>query len=94
LGTAIQAFPVGQAAERIGDRLKHVVFVDSNVPVDGESFASGWYEGAAALEASIRDNSGFWMPLSAADYQGHGLTDETDCISCRRLNTAPGRHPD
>jgi pimeloyl-ACP methyl ester carboxylesterase len=76
VGHSYSGIPVGQAAERIGDRLKHVVFVDSNVPVDGESFASGWYEGAAALEASIRDNGGFWMPLSADDYRGHGLTDE------------------
>jgi pimeloyl-ACP methyl ester carboxylesterase len=76
VGHSYSGIPVGQAAERIGDRLKQVVFVDSNVPVDGESFASGWYEGAAALEASIRDNGGFWMPLNAADYGGHGLTDD------------------
>jgi len=76
VGHSYSGIPVGQAAERIGDRLDHVVFVDSNVPIDGKSFASGWYEGAAALEASIQENAGFWMPLDATDYEGHGLTEE------------------
>jgi pimeloyl-ACP methyl ester carboxylesterase len=76
VGHSYSGIPVGQAAERIGDRLSHVVFVDSNVPINGESFASHWYEGAAALEASIAENGGFWMPLDAADYQGQGLTEE------------------
>jgi len=76
VGHSYSGIPVGQAAERIGDRLKRVVFVDSNVPVDGESFASVWYEGAAALESAIKRNGGFWMPPDATDYKGHGLTDE------------------
>jgi pimeloyl-ACP methyl ester carboxylesterase len=76
VGHSYSGIPVGQAAERIGDRLDHVIFVDSNVPIDGESFASGWYEGAAALEASIEENGGFWMPLDPTDYAGQGLTEE------------------
>src|SRR3954469_11419661 len=32
--------PGGQAAERIGDRLRRAVFADSNVPPDGESFTA------------------------------------------------------
>jgi pimeloyl-ACP methyl ester carboxylesterase len=76
VGHSYSGIPVGQAAERIGDRLSRAVFVDSEVPIDGKSFASGWYEGPAALEASIAKNGGFWQPLSAADYDGQGLTDE------------------
>jgi pimeloyl-ACP methyl ester carboxylesterase len=76
VGHSYSGIPVGQAGERIGDRLRLVVFVDSDVPIDGESFASGWSEGPAALEASIAKNGGFWQPLSAADYDGQGLTDE------------------
>jgi pimeloyl-ACP methyl ester carboxylesterase len=75
VGHSYSGIPVGQAGERIGDRLSRLVFVDSNVPIDGESFASGWYEGPAALEASIAENGGFWQPLNAADYAGQGLTD-------------------
>ncbi|MEU6014974.1 alpha/beta hydrolase [Streptomyces sp. NPDC047515] len=76
VGHSYSGIPVGQAAERIGDRLARVVFVDSEIPVDGESFASGWWNGPAALEATIAGNAGFWAPLTAADCEGQGLTDE------------------
>lgn len=62
VGHSYSGIPVGQAAERIGDRLSRVVFVDSNVPVDGESFVSGWPDGRAAVEASIAASGGFWPP--------------------------------
>ncbi|MGI5400310.1 alpha/beta fold hydrolase [Streptomyces sp. CA-135486] len=76
VGHSYSGIPVGQAAERIGDRLARVVFVDSSVPTDGGSFVSGWWEGPAKLEASIAGNGGFWAPLTAADCDGQGLTDE------------------
>ncbi|WP_274563931.1 alpha/beta fold hydrolase [Streptomyces spiramyceticus] len=76
VGHSYSGIPVGQAAERIGDRLAHVVFVDASVPTDGESFVSAWWEGPAKLEASIAGNGGFWAPLDAPDYDGQGLTDE------------------
>lgn len=77
VGHSYSGIPVGQAAERIGDRLARVVFVDSNVPTDGKSFADGGPQRVKAmLEAAIADNGGFWMPLTAADYDGQGLTDE------------------
>jgi hypothetical protein len=52
------------------------VFVDSNVPADGESFLSAWPSGRATVEAVIAGSGGFWPPLAAADYEGQGLTDE------------------
>lgn len=76
VGHSYSGIPVGQAAERIGDRLARVVFVDSNVPTDGESFVSGWPDGRAMVDASIAENGGFWPPLTAADYDGQGLTGE------------------
>ncbi|MBM7494641.1 pimeloyl-ACP methyl ester carboxylesterase [Micromonospora luteifusca] len=75
VGHSYSGIPVGQAAERIGDRLTRVVFVDSEVPVDGESFASGWWQGQAAFEALITDD-GYWPPLGAAEFDGQGLTEE------------------
>lgn len=72
VGHSYSGIPVGQAAERIGDRLARVVFVDSDVPADGKSFASG----SATLEASIAENGGFWAPLTAEEYEGQGLDDE------------------
>ncbi|RQX13195.1 esterase [Micromonospora ureilytica] len=76
VGHSYAGIPVGQAAERIGDRLTRLVFVDSEVPVDGGSFASGWWQGQATFEAQIAANGGYWAPLGAADFDGQGLTDE------------------
>jgi pimeloyl-ACP methyl ester carboxylesterase len=72
VGHSYSGIPTGQAAERIGDRLNRVVFVDSNVPADGESFVSGW----PAAEVAIAGNGGFWAPPATADFAGQGLTDE------------------
>ncbi|MBT2447974.1 alpha/beta fold hydrolase [Streptomyces sp. ISL-43] len=75
VGHSYSGIPVGQAAERIGARLHRVVFVDANVPADGESFVSGWPDGRAMVEAAIAAHGGFWPPLEAADFAGQGLTD-------------------
>ncbi|WP_377267375.1 alpha/beta fold hydrolase [Peterkaempfera sp. SMS 1(5)a] len=76
VGHSYSGIPVGQAAGRIGDRLVGVVFVDSNVPADGESFVSTWWEGPAKLEAVLAGNGGLWAPPTKDDYDGQGLTDE------------------
>ncbi|MFF8232028.1 alpha/beta fold hydrolase [Streptomyces caelestis] len=73
VGHSYAGTPVGQAAERIGERLRRVVFVDANVPVDGESFLSGWP--SDSVRQSITEHDGFWPPLGAPDYAGQGLTD-------------------
>lgn len=74
VGHSYAGVPVGQAADRIGDRLRHVVLVDANVAVDGETFLSGWP--SDEVRAAIEANGGVWPPLPAADYAGQGLTDE------------------
>ncbi|MEV8063630.1 alpha/beta hydrolase [Streptomyces antimycoticus] len=76
VGHSYAGIPVGQAAERIGDRLAHVVFVDSNVPEDGGSFLSAWPGGRSTVEASMAANGGFWAPLTESDCHGQGLTEE------------------
>ena len=76
VGHSYSGIPVGQAAERIGDRLARVVFVDSDVPVDGESFASFFPDGGAPLKATLAENAGFWPVVPASHFEGHGLTDE------------------
>ncbi|WP_228992799.1 alpha/beta fold hydrolase [Streptomyces sp. DH8] len=76
VGHSYSGIPVGQAAERLGDRLAHVVFVDSDVPADGESFVSGWPAGRAGVEASIAAHGGLWPPPAPADCAGQGLGDE------------------
>ncbi|MFD5126612.1 alpha/beta fold hydrolase [Streptomyces olindensis] len=73
VGHSYAGIPVGQAAERIRDRLRRVVFVEANVPVDGESFLSGWP--SAGVRRSIAEHNGFWPPLTPEEYAGQGLTD-------------------
>ncbi|MEE4495982.1 alpha/beta fold hydrolase [Streptomyces sp. NPDC050529] len=75
VGHSYSGIPVGQAAERIGDLLARIVFVDAGVPADGESFVSAWWQGPAALESEIESNGGFWASPTAADFEGQGLTD-------------------
>ena len=76
VGHSYSGIPVGQAAERIGDRLARVIFVDSSIPANGEAFVSAWPDGGAMVKASIAENGGFWPLVPAARYAGHGLTDE------------------
>lgn len=90
VGHSYSGIPVGQAAERIGDRLARVVFVDSSVPTDGESFASAWPDGGAAVKASIAENGGFWPLVPAAHYDGEGLTDEQIARLVRGSTPHPG----
>ncbi|MEV6953092.1 alpha/beta hydrolase [Streptomyces sp. NPDC051183] len=89
VGHSYAGIPVGQAAERIGDRLKHVVFVDACVPAHGESFVSAWWQGPAAMEAELAGNGGFWAPQTAAEFEGQGLTGE----QISRLVSGSTPHP-
>ncbi|MFF1301361.1 alpha/beta fold hydrolase [Streptomyces sp. NPDC058307] len=88
VGHSYAGVPVGQAAERIGDRLARVVFVDSNVPVDGESFLSGWPSDHVRKE--IEDNAGFWPLVGADYYAGQGLTDAQISRIIDRSSPHPG----
>ncbi|CAL9657529.1 hypothetical protein SUDANB15_06830 [Streptomyces sp. enrichment culture] len=74
VGHSYSGIPVGQAAERIGGRLKRVVFVDSNVPADGESFLSGWP--SDHVRRAIAEHDGVLPPLGADGYAGQDLTDD------------------
>ena len=74
VGHSYAGIPVGQAAERIGERLARVVFVDASVPADGRSFLWGW--DSAGVEASISEHDGFWPTPAADHFAGQGLTDE------------------
>ncbi|MFF8970074.1 alpha/beta fold hydrolase [Streptomyces sp. NPDC014995] len=87
VGHSYSGIPVGLAPERIGDRLRRVVLVDADVPVDGESFLSGWP--SDHVREAIAAHDGFWPPLTADDYAGQGLTDE----EIRRIVDGSTPHP-
>ncbi|MGW0858760.1 alpha/beta fold hydrolase [Streptomyces sp. NPDC002690] len=73
VGHSYAGIPVGQAAERIGDRLAHVVFVDSEVPADGKAFVSHSWGGSVV--AAIAEHGGSWPPPPAQEFEGQDLTD-------------------
>ncbi|MFE9631053.1 alpha/beta fold hydrolase [Streptomyces sp. NPDC006463] len=89
VGHSYAGIPVGQAAERIGDRLARVVFVDSEVPADGRSFLDGWPDGRAMVEGSISRTGGFWAPRPAPDYAGQDL----DAEQVARIVAGSTPHP-
>ncbi|CAM5544066.1 Alpha/beta fold hydrolase OS=Streptomyces alboniger OX=132473 GN=CP975_24890 PE=4 SV=1 [Streptomyces alboniger] len=89
VGHSYAGIPVGQAAGLLGDRVAHVVFVDANVPVDGESFASCWWQGQQVFEATLAENGGVWPPLEAAGFDGQGLSSE----QVARLANGATPHP-
>ncbi|MEU1483848.1 alpha/beta hydrolase [Streptomyces sp. NPDC005752] len=91
VGHSYAGIPVGQAAERIGDRLKRVVLVDSEVPTHGASMSSAWWQGQSVFEAALAGNGGFWAPLTAPDYEGQGLTDDQVARIVAGCTPHPGR---
>ncbi|MGW4819071.1 alpha/beta fold hydrolase [Streptomyces sp. NPDC004227] len=87
VGHSYSGIPVGQAAERIGGRLRRVVFVDSNVPVDGRSFLSGF--DSDDVRRALDANDGCWPPLPPDAYTGQELTAE----QIHRIVTEGTPHP-
>jgi pimeloyl-ACP methyl ester carboxylesterase len=73
VGHSYSGVPVGQAAERIGDRLRRVVFVDSNLPADGVSFLDGFP--SDHIRAALDEHDGVWPLLPPAAYAHQDLTD-------------------
>ena len=91
-GHSYSGIPVGQAAGRIGDRLRRVVYVDSNIPTDGKSFVDGWsVEGRAWVQEQLAAFGGFWPPLTAEDYADQDLSDESIALIVSRSTPHPGR---
>ncbi|RZU03603.1 pimeloyl-ACP methyl ester carboxylesterase [Kribbella rubisoli] len=92
VGHSYSGIPVGQAAGRIGDRLRRVVYVDSNIPTDGKSFVDGWSaEGQAWVQDQLESSGGYWPPLTAEDYVGQDLSNEEIAMILERGTPHPGR---
>jgi pimeloyl-ACP methyl ester carboxylesterase len=90
VGHSYSGIPVGQAAERIGDRLTLVVFTDSNVPTDGQAFVpAAPHPWRAPLVKSIEENDGHWPLPDAPEFEGQGMTDE----QVTRFLTGATPHP-
>lgn len=92
VGHSYAGVVVGQAADRAADLVRHTVYVDANLPYDGEALTSPWSRrGREFVEALIADNGGRWPAPDAGDFAGHGLTDEQIAWIAARVVDHPGR---
>ncbi len=74
VGHSYGGLPTCQAAVELGDRLRHLVLVDANVPVEGQSFADlGRPEDRERLLALLAEHDGAWPPPAHDSLEGHGL---------------------
>ncbi|MFG1910556.1 alpha/beta fold hydrolase [Kribbella sp. NPDC048928] len=90
VGHSYSGIPVGQAAGRIGDRLQRVVYVDSSIPAEGQSFVDGWDEDDRAwLEEQLVEGDGTWLPAEAEHFVDQDLSDE----AVRQLVLRSTPHP-
>lgn len=77
VGHSYGGIPVGQAALALRDRIRHVVYVDANVPHSGRSFLDAFSPaGRAEVVAAMGANHGDWPPLRHPDLQGQDLAHE------------------
>ncbi|MEU6356532.1 alpha/beta hydrolase [Streptomyces sp. NPDC047072] len=88
VGHSYSGIPVGQAAGRIGDRLRRVVYVDASVPADGKSFLDGWP--SDEVRAAIEANDGFWASFSPEDLAEQDLDEERIARIVRGATPHPG----
>lgn len=91
VGHSYSGIPVGQAAGRIGDRLRRVVYVDSSIPADGASFADAWSaDDRAWLDEQLADGDGTWLPAGAEYFVDQDLSDEAISLLVTRCTPHPG----
>ena len=91
VGHSYSGIPVGQAAERIGDRLRRVVYVDSSIPADGMSFADAWdEEDRAWLEDQLAEGDGTWLPAGPEYFVDQDLSEEAITLLATRGTPHPG----
>ncbi|TQJ16463.1 alpha/beta fold hydrolase [Kribbella jejuensis] len=91
VGHSYSGIPVGQAAGRIVDRLRRVVYVDSSIPADGLSFADAWAEEDRAwLEDQLTDGDGTWLPAGAEYFVDQDLSEQAINLLATRSTPHPG----
>lgn len=88
VGHSYSGVPVGQAAERIGERLRRVVFVDANVPVDGQGDLDGW--DSDWVREALAAHGGCWPPPPVEQFVELGLTPEQSARIVAGATPHPG----
>ncbi len=92
VGHSYAGIVAGQVAGLAPDRVAHTVFVDANLPVDGQSMTDGWSpRGQELVRAAVEANGGWWPVPELEDFDGHDLTDEQVAWLVARASPHPGR---
>jgi pimeloyl-ACP methyl ester carboxylesterase len=92
VGHSYAGVVVGQVADRAADLVRHTVYIDANLPHDGEALTSPWSpRGREFVESLIADNGGRWPAPDAGDFAGHGLTDAQIAWLAANVVDHPGR---
>jgi pimeloyl-ACP methyl ester carboxylesterase len=61
VGHSYSGLVVGSAADRVPERIAHVIYLDANLPTDGQSFLGAWSPaGRAIVEAEARAGGEGW----------------------------------
>lgn len=92
VGHSYAGIVTGQVADRVPGRVAHTVFLDANLPVDGQAMTDSWSAGGRRFVHDLVDaNAGRWPAPDPADFDGHDLTGEQACRLAAGATGHPGR---
>jgi pimeloyl-ACP methyl ester carboxylesterase len=77
VGHSYAGLVAGQAADWARDRVAHTVFLDANLPCDGQAMTDAWSErGRHIAREAVLGHDGRWPPPEIEDLDGHDLDAE------------------
>jgi pimeloyl-ACP methyl ester carboxylesterase len=77
VGHSYAGMVAGQVADWARDRVAHTVFLDANLPADGQAMTDEWSErGRELVRAGVTGNGGLWPVPEIEDFDGHDLDPE------------------
>jgi pimeloyl-ACP methyl ester carboxylesterase len=82
----------GTVTDRVPDRIRHTVYVDAGLPIDGKSLIDVWSEaGRQWMADTLAANDGLWPPPEAEEFYEHGFTPEQAQWMVAHTTPVPGR---
>ena len=77
VGHSYAGLVAGQAADWARDRVRHTVFLDANLPHDGQAMTDAWSErGRQIVREAVAGYDGRWPTPEIEDFDGHDLDPE------------------
>jgi pimeloyl-ACP methyl ester carboxylesterase len=74
VGHSYAGLVAGQAADWARDRVAHTVFLDANLPHDGQAMVDAWSErGRQIAREAVAGHEGRWPRPEIEDFDGHDL---------------------